>query len=36
MRSVNREDKAEPLTMEQWEAAVKAIRKETGEEKQDE
>ncbi len=31
-----KEDKAELLTMEQWEAAVKAIRKELGEEEQDE
>lgn len=31
-----KEDKAELLTMEQWEAVVKAIRKELGEEEQDE
>lgn len=31
-----KEDKAELLTMEQWEAAVRAIRKELGEEEQDE
>ena len=31
-----KEDKAELLTMEQWEAAVKAIRKELGEEEQNE
>lgn len=31
-----KEDKAELLTMEQWEAVVRAIRKELGEEEQDE
>lgn len=31
-----KEDKAELLTMKQWEAAVRAIRKELGEEEQDE
>lgn len=31
-----KEDKAELLTMEQWEAVVKAIRKELGEEEQNE
>lgn len=31
-----KEDKAELLTMKQWEAAVKAIRKDLGEEEQDE
>lgn len=35
VRSVNREEKAELLTMEQWEAVVRAIRKELGEEEQD-
>lgn len=31
-----KEDKAELLTMKQWEAAVRAIRKDLGEEEQDE